>query len=131
MRQECPLTEWSVDFNESAALTSLHDDLFRLDTARNKSSGDRIEFLVDRYHGLKIEIFANEHPPPHFRVSCGAGTANYRIDNCEQLNGTLIREYRTIRKWHASHVDELIVVWNRSRPTDFPVGPIRQPLARS
>lgn len=24
--------------------------------------------LVDRIKGLKIEVYANEHPPPHFHV---------------------------------------------------------------
>lgn len=30
------------------------------------------EEVVDRIKGLKIEIFSNEHPPPHFRV-CYSG----------------------------------------------------------
>jgi len=27
------------------------------------------EVVVGRINGLKVEIFANEHPPPHFKVS--------------------------------------------------------------
>lgn len=27
------------------------------------------KILVERVRGLKFEIFANEHPPPHFRVT--------------------------------------------------------------
>jgi hypothetical protein len=119
------VAEWTIPFDDEATTKALHDLLFLADAQRPRPRPDLIEFLVDRYHGLKIEVFAREHPPPHFRVSCGAGTGNYRIDNCEQLNGDLRAEYRVIREWHELNQEKLIKAWNRSRPSDCPVGPIR------
>ena len=71
---------------------------------------------------LKIEVFANEHPPPHFRVKYAGETANYRIGDCEQINGGLQRYYRIIRDWHSKHKAKLVESWNTFRPTDCPVG---------
>jgi hypothetical protein len=80
------------------------------------------EELVDTLDGLKIEIFSREHPPPHFRVSLAGETANFTIKDCTRLNGGLSKWLRNIRKWHAIHKQELISVWNRTRPSDCPVG---------
>lgn len=87
-----------------------------------------IEFLVVRFSGLKIEIFADEHPPPHFRVKSGGDTANFRIDNCEPINGSevIIRRRREIRKWHKENKQALITKWNESRPSDCPVGKFKE-----
>ena len=82
--------------------------------------------LVDRYSGLKIEIHANEHPPPHFHVECAAGEASFRISDGTKLNGDLESEARVIRKWHAKNKDKLIRTWNESRPTDCPVGEYKE-----
>lgn len=32
--------------------------------------GPTISLLVDRCAGLRVEVYANEHPPPHFHVKC-------------------------------------------------------------
>ncbi len=89
--------------------------------------GVYLEHMVARFNGLKIEIFANEHPPPHFRVKTSDGTANFRIDNCEPLNGdkSVLRKHREIQKWHATNRDALIETWNNTRPSDCPVGELR------
>jgi hypothetical protein len=84
------------------------------------------EVQVARLDGLKIEVFANEHPPPHFRVSFQGETANYRIAECGQINGGLARFYRNVRRWHAEHKQTLIDAWNRYRPTNCPVGVYRE-----
>ncbi len=49
---------------------------------RLSADQDSIEFLVDRLAGLRVEVFAREHPPPHFHVTCGGEFANYRIADC-------------------------------------------------
>ena len=84
------------------------------------------EETVANLDGLKIQIFSNEHPPPHFRVEYAGETANFSIKDCSKLNGGLTRWDRNIRRWHASHKSQLIEVWNRTRPSDCPVGEYRE-----
>lgn len=58
--------------------------------------------LVDKINGLKVEIFSNEHPPPHFRVRYGEESNNFTIKDCQPLSGSGLQTYfRNIRKWHA------------------------------
>jgi hypothetical protein len=86
--------------------------------------------LVDRANGLRIEIFSNEHPPPHFRVSYGGETNNFAILDCRPLNGRALSEYfRNVQKWHAANKQRLIRVWNETRPTGCPVGEYREERA--
>lgn len=83
------------------------------------------EVLVARFKGMKIEIFANEHPPPHFHVTHQERSGTFRIDNCDPVDGCgLERFMRNIRRWHTKHRETLISVWNETRPTDCPVGMI-------
>lgn len=83
------------------------------------------EARIDRFNGFSIDIFADEHPPPHFRVSYAGETANFRITDGEKLNGGLDRYLRNIRKWQKENRDLLVDSWNRLRPTDCPVGAVR------
>lgn len=87
-------------------------------------SGQRMltEELVARLNGLKIEVFSNEHPPPHFRVKYAGETANYEISDCAQLNGDLKKWKKNIIQWHRNNKYRLIQVWDETRPTDCPVG---------
>jgi hypothetical protein len=84
------------------------------------------EELVAHLKGLKIQIFSKEHPPLHFRVSYAGETANYSIKDCSQLNGDLKKWYRNIRLWHSENKSTLIETWNKTRPSDCPVGPYRE-----
>ena len=114
------MREWSVPVPEE-----LSEELHSLLTT---ATADEIEFLVSFSDGYKVEIFADEHPPPHFRVSYKGASNTYRIDNCEPMHGdALRRHYRRIRKWHAKNRARLIDVWNTTRPTDCPVGAFREP----
>ncbi|MBR9804509.1 DUF4160 domain-containing protein [bacterium] len=85
------------------------------------------EHLVDRHHGLKIEVFSQEHPPPHFRVKIGDLTGCFKITNGEPLKGSQITKYhKRIKKWYDKNKNLLISAWNTSRPSDCPVGPISE-----
>ena len=52
------------------------------------------EANVGRFGGFKVDIFADEHPPPHFRVSYQGESASYRITDGVKIGGALrgIRE---------------------------------------
>jgi len=81
--------------------------------------------LVGNVNGFKVEIFSNEHPPPHFRVKYQGMTANFRISDCVALNGDneLVRKFsKNMKKWWKTSKPHLIKFWNERRPADCPVG---------
>ena len=124
-----PKHEWCVVLDDSdVAVQDLRQALSDVDAKLQGTSNDPklVEFLVDRYRGLKIEVFADEHPPPHFRVRCSGEIANYKISDCTQLNGGLARHWRVIRRWHKKHKLDLIHAWDKARPSDCPVGEYRE-----
>lgn len=93
--------------------------------------GDYVEVkkvAVDRINGVKIEIFSNEHPPPHFRVKYQGSTANYAIEDCSLVNGSgeVIRFEKNIFKWWKKNKQKLIDTWDERRPSDCPVGVYRE-----
>ena len=82
-----------------------------------------IRQLVDRVDGLKIEIYPNEHPPPHFHVVTPNINASFTIESCEKLNGEIdSRNLKKIKYWHKRSKDQLIEVWNETRPFNCVVG---------
>jgi hypothetical protein len=118
--------EWVTELGYDVAIARLKSALSAASEQPDKRGEDHFEFLVDRFAGLRVEVFAREHPPPHFRVICGQDSANYRIADCKQLNGDLRREYRVIREWYAENRGKLIDAWNQRRPSDCPVGLYRE-----
>lgn len=82
-----------------------------------------IKQLVARVNGLKIEIFSNEHPPPHFHVKSPNVNACFDIESCNILEGEVTnRDKKKIQFWH-NHAKLLIIeAWNSTRPTNCSVG---------
>lgn len=83
--------EWAVELEGHVT-----DELL-LALERRSEETDHIEFLVGFSKGLKIEIFANEHPPPHFRVLYQGESNNFRIADCSAINGDGLRAYYQVR----------------------------------
>ena len=84
-----------------------------------------IKQQVGRVNGLKIEIYPNEHPPPHFHVKTGDVSASFSIDDCQLLEGKVgHREKALINWWYVRSRKVLVKTWNDTRPTDCKVGPI-------
>ncbi|GAB5457499.1 MAG: hypothetical protein Hens3KO_05290 [Henriciella sp.] len=83
---------------------------------------------VGRYFGFKFEIFSNEHPPPHFRVSKSGISANYSITDCKRLHGheKFDRFDKIIQNWWRENREILVETWNNVRPSDCTVGPIKE-----
>jgi hypothetical protein len=83
-----------------------------------------IRQLVARLDGLKIEIYPNEHPPPHFHVRSPSVDAVFRIDDCCLLKGKVrSNDNKKILHWYQNARPLLIDAWNSSRPTFCTVGP--------
>jgi hypothetical protein len=123
------MAEWTIPFDDEESLTRLCIALHPFEQEEEpgpRSDKEYAYFMVGRFAGLKIIMFSREHPPPHFRVMCGGESADYRISDCEQLEGGLRKHYKVIREWHAENKPKLIEVWNKTRPTDCPVGPYRE-----
>jgi len=100
--------EFEAENIEDLCLSMNHADVF--EPKLSKSGGEFMEFLVGRFKDVKIEIFANEHPPLHFRVKTNAETGNFTIDECAPLNGSppIMRRHREIKRWHTQNRTALI-----------------------
>ncbi|MEM7212983.1 MAG: DUF4160 domain-containing protein [Pseudomonadota bacterium] len=87
------------------------------------------EELVDTIDSLKVTIQSREHPPPHFHVRFAGENASFRIEDGTRLPRSkgLERYDRNINRWWANNYCKLIQIWNRTRPSDCPVGRIAVP----
>ncbi len=112
--------QWSVAFMDSSILDELRREL------HTAQSDHPLAHSVDRFAGLKVEVFAREHPPPHFRILCRGESASYQISDCAQISGDLRRHYHVVRAWHSKNKARLIEAWNDFRPSDCPVGLYRE-----
>jgi uncharacterized protein DUF4160 len=90
--------------------------------------------IVDIIKGLVVVIFPREHAPPHFHVqplkeNASFAIADFRRIYCRRFpetKGLKRRETEIISRWRLKNLNLLIERWNQLRPTDCPVGPIRQ-----
>lgn len=120
------MTEWCVRLSDS--LTEQLAASFHQGPVVEIRGGVGLRLLaektVDRFNGVKAEVFSNEHPPPHFRVKYQSSTANYAIADCTRLNGKgeVLRYEKNIILWWKQNKQALIETWNRLRPSDCPVG---------
>jgi len=58
--------------------------------------------LVERLNGLRIEIYPNEHAPPHFHVKSPNVDASFTIDECKLLKGAISGgDVKKIRYFHS------------------------------
>jgi Domain of unknown function (DUF4160) len=79
--------------------------------------------LVQRLNGLKIEIYPNEHPPPHFHVKSPEVDATFAIEDCRLLSGFApAQAKKKVRYWHQRSKHILVQVWNETRPLNCVVG---------
>ena len=83
--------------------------------------------LVDKVHHIKIEIYSNEHPPPHFHIVSNEARASFAIDDCRELenSGFSSREIKNIRDWFIHSKEKLIEVWNKTRPDNCVAGVVK------
>ncbi|MGH8194065.1 MAG: DUF4160 domain-containing protein [Woeseiaceae bacterium] len=86
-----------------------------------------IKQLVARVKGLKIHVYADEHPPPHFHVKSADVDAVFTIDDCTFIRGNIDGRERNLVYWWYQHARaQLVATWNATRPSDCPVGPIAE-----
>jgi hypothetical protein len=116
------------DLNKIHSLDELADSLKNLLNSGCYVWDDELinsKQLVDRIKNLKIEIYLDEHSPPHFHVKSANINASFVISDCERLNGDINRrDEELIKYWYRKFRLRLIKVWNNMRPSDCPVGQI-------
>jgi len=62
--------------------------------------------------GMKIQFFANEHPPPHFYVVYAEYRALVRIDTMQLWKGSLPRnKLRSVIEWASPRRAILLATW--------------------
>lgn len=84
------------------------------------------EEYVGSIGGLKISIYANEHPPPHFHVEYNGESNSFSIlDGSPMYPKDLKKYFRNINKWFIKNRVKLIDAWNRNRPANCPIGAIQ------
>jgi hypothetical protein len=84
--------------------------------------------LVKRLSGLEIQIYSDEHPPPHFHVKSPDVAATFAIEDCRLINGDIDgKSERKIKYWHTHSKPLLVSIWNSTRPAGCVVGKIQPP----
>lgn len=82
---------------------------------------------ISRFLGVVIQMYRDEHPPPHFHASYGEFSAQIPIRSPAVIRGRLpARVLGYVIEWAVLHEAELLGCWE-SAQTDQPVGKI-EPL---
>ena len=80
---------------------------------------------VDALDDIVISIYIREHAPPHFHIKGGGTDASFRIIDGSLIEGCVLPKHKKLIKWWFPRAkNKLAVFWERTRPTDDPVGRI-------
>lgn len=67
---------------------------------------------ISRFYGIVIQMFYNEHLPPHFHASYSDFKLQVDIRNLSVIKGTMPRKgLNLVLDWAELHQDELIELW--------------------
>lgn len=79
---------------------------------------------LSQFYGIVVEMFYNDHPPPHFHARHGGDEALVEISTGRILRGWLpLRAKRLVGEWLEAHRAELEDAWRRAE-ADQPLIPI-------
>lgn len=90
-------------------------------------SGSRRVPEICRFFGIVIQMFPNDHLPPHFHVAYSGVHVRVGIDPVALLEGRLSpRVLALIVEWASLHRDELLANWQRLRSglSPQPIAPL-------
>ena len=75
---------------------------------------------ISEFYGIVIEMYFDDHPPPHFHARHGGDNAVISIEG-ELLAGSLpSRALRLVREWTKLHHAELQANWRRLESDETP-----------
>jgi hypothetical protein len=79
---------------------------------------------IDR--GIRIEVWPDDHSPPHFHASCPWFTAKFTVEDCVLVGNPRGKmrpgDLNVVRKWHEDAHELLIRVWKETRAGECAVG---------
>jgi hypothetical protein len=68
---------------------------------------------ISRFYGIVIQLFADDHNPPHFHAHYGEHEASFLIESLSVLEGALPRRaLHLVREWAELHRDEIHADWD-------------------
>jgi hypothetical protein len=72
--------------------------------------------VVATFNGIKIELYFDEHPPPHFHARYAEFVAQIDMTTLEIIKGSLPRaQLRMIREWASPRRMALLQAWDFCR----------------
>ncbi|HUF12657.1 MAG TPA: DUF4160 domain-containing protein [Longimicrobiales bacterium] len=83
---------------------------------------------ISRFFGIVIQMYYQDHHPPHFHVRYGAERASIAIGDLAILSGRLNpRALGLVIEWASLHRTELLEAWQRARVKQEPgsIAPLR------
>ncbi|MDR2231743.1 MAG: DUF4160 domain-containing protein [Tannerella sp.] len=83
---------------------------------------------ISTFFGLLIQMYFDEHNPPHIHVRFQNDKAIFNIQNGDMTHGNLSnRNRRLVQAWIELHRDELILNWELCRNDEqpFKIEPLR------
>lgn len=71
---------------------------------------------ISRFFGITVQMYYNDHDPPHFHVRYSGQKALIAIETVALMNGTLSpRVLGLVTEWAAMHQEELMEDWTLAR----------------
>lgn len=79
---------------------------------------------ICKFYGIRIEMFFNDHNPPHFHAKYGEHKAEFDIHTLRLIKGWLPPEAKILTiDWALLHREELLDDWQLAREHN-PLNPI-------
>lgn len=71
---------------------------------------------ISRFYGMVIQMFGNDHNPPHYHVVYNEHRAIVEILTGELIEGNLpVRQLKLIKIWNEIHKDKLLEIFKNLR----------------
>jgi hypothetical protein len=71
---------------------------------------------VSSFHGIRVTMYYNDHPPPHFHVRYGGQKAIVTIDSPRIWDGSIpLTQFNLIKEWAIENYETLNENWNLAR----------------
>lgn len=83
---------------------------------------------ISIFYGIVIQMYYNDHAPPHFHALYGEYDASIDIASLKIIRGSLPGRARAlVLEWATEHEAELMEDWNlcRQRQTPHQIEPLR------
>jgi hypothetical protein len=74
-----------------------------------------------RFYGIVVQMFVDDHPPPHFHARYGSDVAVFAIETLDVLAGQLPhRAHALVIEWAIRHRSELRAAWTLASASQAP-----------